>query len=1427
MTQFFSLFLIFACLVSSIWSIGFIQEAYPSKISVLNSGLPFLLTLNLKLETAIRSGNYFRLSLTNFTSSLQSGDCFFSKYPDFPSTKVECSSPNSKAEIFLKLPINILTTEIYTLVIEFLSNIEMNNIGPAFDASTVSSTDASNFLIYDYNPNFLIIPFTRKCDSLFSISLETNLSDALKIPDGKLNLAITVRINQDLPTNKPRIKILTRYPWVFSQGMSIETKNDPKYDSSSNLNTFKAPLISERIYDNPLQVTVVFNEQLTIGRSFLITINGLASPVIKSSVYLKMFTFAFNSDQVYEYSLSDIFLETNQNPLQVNAILANNIPIDANTPTSIYKGASQYLNIGFQSLKRIPANSFLTVSFGFTKNEAVSGTITTYGLSPYIANTLLSISYSGNKIIISNLAQIEANIYYNITVKVRFSQIEANFFVEVSSDLSNSATYPNFYGKTANMSFLSNADNLIANLIVSPSLSQIIFDITPSTGNTNTGSLLEIYVNNLISFNSLLSCSATNPAQSLICTLTKKENYGILKIASPTGINYFTAVTRTITIQGAIASKYSDSQTQVFEVFYSLIYDNSLTPSRLSLVKAGLILPSTRTTIISSHFSNDIHWTSGSEQLIFPSLINLVGAYSDFTYAIDSASEKRVITIYARYSFKNLIGTNAKTNNPFPCSSNIDVTCIFVEGDKASALTSSYFPDWDRVHIFLPYSITQNFHIIVPDIYTFVASQTYSYEICLGKYNFSSFIFTNLLMANTLSISTQTLDTALPSQETSLKIQTSGYAAAKIASFQVDIKTTVSHLGNTDLLFGAGVVIITNWELFKNGVSSVITVGSPLGTLKNSIVGLNYTDKLNVIHYLLFIPLINTADLNTLTSVFLGNVFNPFSLDLPDYAIYASGRVGALDSYHTLYNTNKNSFIKSAFSFLQFSCIDLAEAEMNTVCWLSFNATNRISGKGKIKISLTGASIHSDTCSLSYGISKIAIDSIACAIDLDFKGLVLSFNSVNPFPESTNYNLTFQGVDIDTLGTNGISVDAKILDESGNYIIENSIISVLVYGNQYRAIEFKKITAEYRNPGSITRANYTFTLPRPVYVNERLLVSFADEIYELNYLGYGLQILLLNEANQFYDITTRFGDNLITIIQSENKVLAAGTYTIIINGIRLPNELPKNTLNVYFSRLFDGKIVMQTKTNSAISFPSLIANSIPNAQVISSKYILEGMMGELVFQIKIQNSYFDSDTIMYAHFPKYLSPKLYDNYDNLYCGVNDLAVRCTSDYYFSYRLKIDQFPVYLPKGSVFTLTIYGFVYPKYLERVKDTYKYENILLAIDQYKNGSFSEIAQLNFPMIQQYPNPFYPLIIHNVFANNMKVKDFSTHVFELSVNTAIPNDAYILINFLSEYVSLENLKTIVCQISFYNSSINLITFQPKSCVVRKKLIKVSKSIF
>ena len=618
---------------------GSIDYQLPTKVSVLNYGLSSIYTFTLKFQTSLPSNDYLMINFTNYTSAIVTKSCFYSIYPNFPNIVTTCSVPNSDNILFILLPVAISNANVYTFVVELANLNPISSLGSALELKSVSSTDITSFVVYDYNPNFDSIPFNVTCSNILTTSL-LGFGNSLtyNLPSKQVNIYISIKINIDILEN-PRIKLVLTNPWNFVTTTTLSVSNDPKYialsDNDTTKSEFKAPLLQSFIIESPLEASMVFNESLTRGRSFQVNINSFLNPSTFSTIYLKVYTMNYNSNSAFEVAQNSIQLQTLQNPLSVSLGLASKIPLIANTAAGFYKNSQQYIQVNITSSNPTPDNSFLTLIIGNT-NNIIQGSVSLTGITAFNGSLPITLTYSTNILQISNIKSLSSNSLVSVTMRIKTSAVDSYMFANASFDVSSIASTPSFSGVSSVYYFESNAYSIVSSFVLSMSpTNTLTMTLTPSVDDTKANSFLEIYLSRFIKFSGNPTCSINilGTITSLTCTLVNSGTYSYIKVVSGSGVNSFPSSGETLTISGFTLTDCSNHQDKIYEFYFTLNSDTTATAARLFFMLPTLALP-TRNTFSNFYqsYANDLVWTTFNYN--YPSIINLVGTATAFRQSL-------------------------------------------------------------------------------------------------------------------------------------------------------------------------------------------------------------------------------------------------------------------------------------------------------------------------------------------------------------------------------------------------------------------------------------------------------------------------------------------------------------------------------------------------------------------------------------------------------------------------------------------------------------------------------------------------------------------------------------------------------------------------------------------------------------------------
>ena len=126
----------------------------------------------------------------------------------------------------------------------------------------------------------------------------------------------------------------------------------------------------------------------------------------------------------------------------------------------------------------------------------------------------------------------------------------------------------------------------------------------------------------------------------------------------------------------------------------------------------------------------------------------------------------------------------------------------------------------------------------------------------------------------------------------------------------------------------------------------------------------------------------NYVTSTTSFTFWLDKAHMPYTYDLPSMYIYTVRRSDwRIQSINSFIMSNGNTLYEGPLQSLVVNCQDNALGVVNTYCTINFGTTNPLLADGKIRISLSGMTVATDTCFL-YFINGIQIP-VTCTSSTD------------------------------------------------------------------------------------------------------------------------------------------------------------------------------------------------------------------------------------------------------------------------------------------------------------------------------------------------------------------------------------------------------------------------------------------------------------
>jgi len=119
---------------------------------------------------------------------------------------------------------------------------------------------------------------------------------------------------------------------------------------------------------------------------------------------------------------------------------------------------------------------------------------------------------------------------------------------------------------------------------------------------------------------------------------------------------------------------------------------------------------------------------------------------------------------------------------------------------------------------------------------------------------------------------------------------------------------------------------------------------------------------------------------------YLDNVHMPYTYDLPTYYIYiAKYSDFNMAASNSFIMTNGGTFYSSPLQSLTVVCQDNAIGVVNTYCTVTFGTSNPLLASGNIRLSLSGLTVATSTCSLTA--SNGTVIPVTCSSSTDNKNV--------------------------------------------------------------------------------------------------------------------------------------------------------------------------------------------------------------------------------------------------------------------------------------------------------------------------------------------------------------------------------------------------------------------------------------------------------
>ncbi|KAL4450888.1 hypothetical protein ABPG74_011730 [Tetrahymena malaccensis] len=1424
-----SIFTCLICFIQQSYEVGQVTPTREIRVAALDQTSKSLFTIYFSLDTYCPANYYLRVVFPQY-NTVTPISCWIKISTSSTWVSTTCTSSGAVNEnnvTYLQFPSEAVAGGENIVQIQLNESSQLTYASSSFVVSTVNSNQLANQFTLDVNNNFGQIPWVSYTPQPLSISVSTiSPSTGFNLPSQFITLQIQIS-NEQAPAGSAlspaaRVKVVLDTPWTFTQTSTV---------TSVAAMGQTRPVISSYEMESPNQMSVVFQEYFSgNSRSFSLQITNIQNPYqasINGNVYV--YVMDFNSNYVLQ-SNSIASLSNTNFPLTVNFQSPGGVPFQQvfYFPSSsgfnggVFNNVEQHVEFAISSQTAIPAGYSLVVNFLDPNILIVHGSaFMDKSILPNDPIKPILYSYPQNQIlVIQNLGSIPQTTTFFVTCRIypttTNSQIQVQLYIDQNPNVNPNQAL--FQSQTMTQNLLPATPFLelpTDTKIIPTNSNQLQLQFNGNVPNQSTSNQSQI----IISFKNLISKATTGSvacSNGLTCTFSSiSQQVNQIIITSPTNQNVFAqnALTQ-FTITGLNIQGTSNAQDQIFQIYACLQATASASSPCVYHVLSAMItypFPNTNQVKLSiasnSYFSNINYY--------FPSIIS--AQFTDptiFNTITPSQNQVRFATVFARLGLQRLTGSQ-KSQQPCACGANVPVTCIFMEGNTQANAEKFNFQDWDRVIFYLDDSVVGNtFRLSIPDIFI-NNSDVYEYVWAIGIYDKGLRTYSYLNAANNnflRSISTSSGSTTVQeyirtlvtstSLQPSLQLTLTGSAGQQVSGIPLQIQTSSSFIGQQVAKlngFGGAVIINTEWYFWAQFTSQYTSTNLwPFGQGSDGPISLNYTDPNKIQHFVTLLPLTNTQtnNLNLITQYYLDKVLMPYGYDLPNYTIYVSNSQGVVDGYNAFYNSGSNVFYGTSLTYLNFSCLNLAQGVANTYCTITFQPANLIQPFATIFAKFTGLTVATNSCtaSQSYGITWIPISNISCQSSLDSSQLLFQFLDNQVFSNSLQYQISFYGVSIQT----GITqyLNFEIHDPSQKFVIESKTFLITTTNYNPETIIVSQLQYANLNPYVYTSLLIKFQIPRQLYPNEDVYINLGKDLNDVNIYSNRFHAILTQlPSNTNIQIATSYVNSRLQLLFINPSQFVAGVYQLNFTSLRSPASNLNDMFQILFIRRMDQQVVVQNLANQTVPFPVLNINQNSVISLAASNYVLEGGLEQLDFQIQTRTVNLDSQSVIEFHYPVYYSPGAADFSYNLFCRINQTPVTCSRVVGYPYKIRVTNSPINVQAGTPFKLSVFGLKAPSYAMRYDSKYQDETLFICVDGNGTGNYDEYMVLNAPDIQPINNNGTPqnyIRIVYVLVDIQYIRSLAYHTVRLITQQAIPLGSTIQVLFPKEYTGVPTITQI-----------------------------------
>lgn len=203
----------------------------------------------------------------------------------------------------------------------------------------------------------------------------------------------------------------------------------------------------------------------------------------------------------------------------------------------------------------------------------------------------------------------------------------------------------------------------------------------------------------------------------------------------------------------------------------------------------------------------------------------------------------------------------------------------------------------------------------------------------------------------------------------------------------------------------------------------------------------------------------------------------------------------------------------------------------------------------------------------------------------------------------------------------------------------------------------------------------------------------------------------------------------------------------------------------------------------------------------------------MLFTVINQYAQVTIDSFWIINFPRYYSPKLWNEDNLIYCMINTTTIPCRRSPHTPYQIELYSSPLIITVGDKYTISVFGIPCPRaaYLNG-NALFITESIFFGVSSSITApSYSDYSQLfvsNAIINPQTIGGYGSIILQSVTSSNLQVFQTSFFTITLICNVLIPTHSWIYVVFPKEFNNFNNIPVIIQ--TEYGSSVEVSTSSP-----------------